>query len=265
MQPHSFRLALCAIAAAAVTSVPAHAKTASASAQIDQFTYELIDLDLADGITPGISFFDNAFQVDSAYRGDGLTEQFIYTAGATSVARSYGATSAMLTTTGVSSTSRLVDPTAPFAVTHLFTSSGYYRSDFVLTAGTGLRVSALGTLSVDTQGPGCMGRASFGVSAQLTGDSAGRDESIYSGHYFNTESGAASHRVSAFVSTDQLARTGSFTFKWRAGRSNVRQLSKSGRRDTCLHAAGLPGNRQRCRARLSVFPHRYLRQRSARA
>lgn len=213
MHFYPIKVALCALAATAVSSAPVQAKTATASAHIDQFTYELIDLDLADGITPGISFFGNdELSVNSRYLGDGENEQRIATTGATQVTRSYGATSAVMTNTGVSSTSRLVDPTAPFAVTHQFNSGGHYISNFLLTPGTGLRISALGSLSVDTQGPGTYGRASFGVGAVLSDYPDRSSESVYSGHYYSTEGGSASHRVSAFVYTDDAARIGSFSF-----------------------------------------------------
>ncbi|MDQ1833881.1 PEP-CTERM sorting domain-containing protein [Massilia scottii] len=79
--PHSIhRLCHVALAASALCAFPAQAQLASASSDITGFSYRLVDLDLAHGITPSITISpadqSNAIRRSSSMYGNGAMHQF---------------------------------------------------------------------------------------------------------------------------------------------------------------------------------------------
>lgn len=207
----SFTTSLCLLASAAVFSAPALAASASASASIDQFTFELIDLDLADNITPAITFGDQTWYSNVRYAGYPYENSEIATAGTTEVLRNFGAGRGATSATSVSASSNLVNPSSSYASEHSFTGQSIYAVDFTLTPGTGLRMTAIGSIAVDRNGLDTLASASLVLDSQLSEWDAPWSEAQNSSQHISTgEPGSGTFNLSAYLFTEDVARSGRF-------------------------------------------------------
>jgi hypothetical protein len=141
----SLRHYAAALCAGAALGGPAHAATSATFAEISQLKYELIDLDLTDGITPAITIAPNFIYAASDEYGAGPDgeRQAIRVEGSTGITRTFGETEAATSAARVTSSARVS------AAEKGFESVAAYNYGFTLTPNTGLIVSALGKLSLD--------------------------------------------------------------------------------------------------------------------
>lgn len=152
---HVCSLALAA-AAAALCALPAHAQSASASAAITSFSYRLVDLDLADGITPSIALtpISGFTRLSHSMYGNSAMNEFqsIGTLGTTASGRAFGSAS---TTSGVDFMQAMAQFSAPAGAGYQsFGGENEYRFNFTLTPSTGLAFSGDVSLAAhDSGGP----------------------------------------------------------------------------------------------------------------
>lgn len=208
---HSFTKSLCLLATAAAFSAPALAASASASASIDQFTFELIDLDLTDNITPAITFGEQTWFSNVRYAGYPYQNEEIASAGTVEVIRSFGAGRAANSATAVSTSSNMVNPSAPYTTEYSFSGQSTYAVDFTLTPGTGLRMAAVGSIAVDKNGWDTLSSASLVLDSRLAQWDAPWSEAQTSTQRVSTgQPGSGTFNLSAYLFTEDVARSGRF-------------------------------------------------------
>ncbi|ATQ73372.1 hypothetical protein CR152_01750 [Massilia violaceinigra] len=144
--PHSIhRLCHVALAASALCAFPAQAQLASASSDITGFSYRLVDLDLADGITPYITITpadqSNVIRRSSSLYGNGAVTHFftIGDIGTTALSEAFGSSS---THTGSDFMQAQAQYTAVTPGYQTFGGQNEYRFKFSLTPSTRLEFSA---------------------------------------------------------------------------------------------------------------------------
>ena len=139
--------------AVAMVGVPAHAQSASANASLTQLNFQLVDLDLNDGITPAMTI--TAMQTKSqSFYGTlyaAIEDNTIYTAGSSSVSRPFGQATASGGADPWTSAASYTDA-APENV--YFKSYKLYQIHFTLTPSTSLLVTADASLGASDAGGG---------------------------------------------------------------------------------------------------------------
>jgi hypothetical protein len=180
----------------------AHAANASASAQISNLTYQLVDLDPNDGILPTITFA-------TSYLGQASTSWYPYASD----------TSGALGSTGVtwSSGSAATSSGATALSAHSSLSSDWYsRYDadasqylpFTLSPHTSLLITAAGALDV-VPGGATRSSASISFTAQLDFLSPG---GVKGGTYYDqsyaSQDGARDYSFSAYLASGATAQNG---------------------------------------------------------
>lgn len=123
------------------------AQVSSVSARIDQFSYELVDLDLTDRITPALSFRE--FTYSESYYDDGggvlVDVQYSDTFGNTAVARGSGAASTSSSRTSLSAEAGWAASSPQFQKIGARNSYGW---EFDITPATGVLFRAVATIDV---------------------------------------------------------------------------------------------------------------------
>lgn len=113
------RLALAVAAMLAATG--AHAAESSATVHVAQWTYQLIDMDLSDGIAPSINFIETIDRSRSSFARPDHTGQYIEeeadaleTQGSTGVSRPFGSASTRIDAASVTASTELTaEPLSP--------------------------------------------------------------------------------------------------------------------------------------------------------
>lgn len=160
--------------ALALTCCTAHANSVDARASITDFHYELVDLDLKDGISPSIIFL-GAEVAQFSLGGQLKDQRDDY--GATSVLQQFGAANSFADATSSFAASRYaVDGSFPLQ----FAAGSRNTLLFRLSANTELRLSASGAVQVDDV-PGDLSSATIWIDAAL-GNLTAADYSTYSQH-----------------------------------------------------------------------------------
>ncbi len=118
------------------------AGVASASASISGFTYQLIDLNPNDGITPSLTFSDGWRGASSS--SNSFTEDRIYGEGGTGVGNVNGSASTAAAAGAVASSAQTI---LPNEYRYGFNSDTSYVRDFTLSAGTLVIFSANASVS----------------------------------------------------------------------------------------------------------------------
>lgn len=215
---HSLTTSLCVLASAALlNAAPASAAPApayaSASASIDKFTFELIDLNLTDSITPAITFTNQSWNSYVVYSGFQFGRSDIAATGTTELIRDFGTGRGATSAAAVSSSSNLVRPTAPFTQENKFSGESTYAVDFTLTSGTGLRMSAVASVDVDVDK---IAWNSYSAAlAKLEGsfvqwDSTWSSRQTFTDRVLTNQIGSATFDLSGYLFTQDTARSGTF-------------------------------------------------------
>ena len=134
---------LFALAALAAVFAPAHAATSKASASIDNLRFELVDLNLADGITPSLTFnhrsFTNAIYDDVKYQQSSLSPSM-------GSGNAFGSAQGILTGTSITSSVSVNHVPTLDNVEHVFRSRLDQWNSFTLSPHTQLIVTAVGSI-----------------------------------------------------------------------------------------------------------------------
>lgn len=199
------QLSLCALAALATVCSSAQAATSNARASIEQFHFELVDLDLSDGVTPSITFIGQSWGVESSGGG---RQQVYQTQGTTSIATRFGATGGTASDTTIASSASVNHPVAKDGVYHEYHTNSYRISDFILSPHTQMIFTALGTVSENRQGVFDSSVARIGMRGKLLDESGDWVDSFSKS--YQTTAGSATLAMYASMSSDEFARTGSF-------------------------------------------------------
>lgn len=198
----STRSLLAAAAVLAMLAPGAHAATASASAEIHDLKYQLIDLNPNDGILPTITFdYSSANQESKSWSpwashvgGADSSTQVVHASGSASTASS---------ATGLAAAVAL--------------SSDYYRSyeasarnyyDFILSPYTAVLITAVGSLDVDAGGS-TASAATIEFDASLDHLDAGgvRGGTYYSQRY-DSRDGAGDYSFAAYFASGATSEDG---------------------------------------------------------
>lgn len=188
-----------------MAGTPAQAASSQASAELAQFTYELIDLDLNDGIMPSIQILGEDFhtlvtgydpyQSDST-DGPGQSHIAGHTGSATSVTGPSGVRSSVNVTAGT-----------PDAQWYWADSWRYTR--FILSPWTGLRLTAVGTIDAGA-GEGSYAEAYVSLWNAFVDDD---DMTVAENGTFHTyaNSGNGTYDLTAYLATQGQAQAGRFS------------------------------------------------------
>ena len=199
------RAAVLALGLAAVMSNAA-AQIASSSANISNFTYQLFDLDLTDGITPSLSFVESLESRSSYITGPGAG---LYDSrmdhGATSAAGAYGNASTLTSVAGQQASVAAEKPASGYISSR---ASNLSLLEFTLSPSTGVRFT-LSAQAASTHSPGdfALARVTFiGTLDHPRADSSYRYTRFVDELYADDNSLAA--RLFGYLETDTAARTG---------------------------------------------------------
>ncbi|CUI04953.1 PEP-CTERM sorting domain-containing protein [Massilia antarctica] len=215
MYAHFNTLSFCALTALAAVCSSAQAAPSTATASIEQFRFELVDLDLSDGVTPSISFTQQYWEVDSSGGGQHQTYK---TPATTSITTRFGAAGGSASDTGISSSAKVYHPVASDGVYHKYSTNSYRITDFILSPNTQMIFTALGTVSDLRQGKFDSSVARISMQGKLLDESGGWMDSFSKS--YETSAGSATLRMYGSLSTDGLARSGRFdltTYAFLAG------------------------------------------------
>ncbi|WP_187362972.1 FxDxF family PEP-CTERM protein [Massilia aquatica] len=217
MSNTSSRLAYCALAAAAIATGSAHAQSISTSASISQFSYQLVDLDLSDNISPSIFFTehsDSSFSYFTDAQTGKVTSQSIGTLGSTSASHAGGTASTSTDAANWGSTT-FANATAPTRGT--MQAGTFHLDRFKLSPNTGMIISALGTVSNDVSNPAIDSRgwAYFSLKGRLgdqEGQTPGEEMTFYQSYYARL-SGTKTYTVSAYLESGSTGGYGHLEFE----------------------------------------------------
>ena len=170
MYAHFNTLSFCTLTALAAVCSPAQAAPSKATASIEQFRFELVDLDLSDGVTPSISFTQQYWEVDSSGGGQRQTYK---TPATTSITTRFGAAGGSASDTGISSSAKVNHPVARDGVYHKYSTNSYRITDFILSPNTQMIFTALGTVSDLRQGKFDSSVARISMQGKLLDESGG--------------------------------------------------------------------------------------------
>lgn len=183
---------------------PAHAASNATSGSVTQLSYQLIDLDLNDGITPSLTFTSTVNrQLASIGYSDQRETLQSEAFGELTIANAYGNVRSGVTSTSASASGALA-PSVPDG-TGLYVTAHRLQS-FTLSANTGVTWSALGSLSADHTASGG-GSASVYFGGSL--DDAVDDVSEY-GHFGDsarTTLGSGVYQLGGYLAS-RVAATG---------------------------------------------------------
>lgn len=167
MHPHLNKLSFFALAALAAVVAPAHAATSKATASIDNLLFELVDLDLADGITPSITFntqsFINEVDADGKYESSSLSPSMWS-------GNAFGSAQGTLTGTSLTSSVSVHHLPTQDNVEHMFTNVFNQWSSFTLSPHTQLIVTAVGSIAQEHVGPLSYAKSSITMRASVSDD-----------------------------------------------------------------------------------------------
>lgn len=156
-----------AACAALLASSPVLAQSSSASVEIAGFSYQLIDLDLTDSITPALSFTEQLLSSSFYADGSGMFDfDEIDQHGATTMTRPSGAASTS-THAGGSSAEASYASSAPFDFQQFFART-FQSWEFTLTPATGVLFRSTATLNASHEGDGARSSASAHMAGYLS-------------------------------------------------------------------------------------------------
>jgi hypothetical protein len=145
------------LAVVAAGFAPAAYAQSTASTSLTGFSYQLIDLDLNDGIAASLTMSPSSIWVAAAgyapSSGTPVIVDILDQAGTANASASFGRASATSDTTGVYSSATSTN------MTHSLSGDAIVSWNFVLSANTSVVFTAIG--SVDARGPGAHGWASI--------------------------------------------------------------------------------------------------------
>lgn len=158
---------IAAACAALLASTPVLAQSSSASVEIAGFSYELIDLDLTDSITPALSFTEQLLSSSFYADGSGVFDfDEIDSHGATAMTRPSGAASTS-THAGGSSAEASYASSAPFDFQQFFAQT-FQGWEFTLTPATGVLFRSTASLDASHEGDGAYSAASARMAGYLS-------------------------------------------------------------------------------------------------
>lgn len=195
-----------ALASLTLATLPAHAASGSASASITNFSYQLIDLDLTDNITPSItwSYYPSWIFVTAEpnyqHRESGEL-------GTLELVNAVGGVNGTTAQDGVS--------TRAYFTSTLDSSSLYFDGwvshgkDFTLSPSTGLLISATASLSLAREADN-HGHASVWMAGgfDTIGTTQDFDAQAFQQRYITYQSGERDYLLSAYLRTGKEARDG---------------------------------------------------------
>lgn len=199
-------LALAFAVAGATLGAPAAAQDATASASLSGFTYQLIDLDAADGVTPEVSFFNQIFHAEADHSSRPGYRQTISQAGSVAIDSGSGQAGAIVSADAASVQLRY--SSAPGIGT--VSAASEREISFTLSPNTGILFSALANVDIARDAPitGWSGASIYGWVDQ--GNNL--DSTIYFSDLFAPKSGPLAYHLSAFGYAGQYGGTGRVEF-----------------------------------------------------
>lgn len=204
-----FRVSLAAAACAGLfASAPVLAQSASASVDTSGFSYQLIDLDLNDQITPAISFTERIASTSHYDNGSGVVDvDAIETFGTTSITRAFGSAATRSTATS-SSVQAGFELASPYF--QLFSGQHFYGWDFEITPSTGILFRTTATLNAAHAGDGTRSLAKASMVGYLYhyGDES-QEQSDFT-DLVAIENGARSYTLSGYLHSGQESLRGAF-------------------------------------------------------
>ncbi|MCE3607950.1 PEP-CTERM sorting domain-containing protein [Massilia sp. P8910] len=209
MSAHLNKLSLCALAALVAAWGPAQAATNTAAAAIDHFKYELVDLDLNDGITPSIVFTQQTWSMETRAAGQNQT---LTEAGTSSLASASGWARGTLSGTTLSSAVSYTAPVPMDGIFHAYTNESYRSASFTLSPHTQLILTGVGTLSQNRWENFRSQNSMLVMSGYLYSDSDDSDQHFQK-KYATAGAPATSLNLYGSLSTDDKAGQGSFYLK----------------------------------------------------
>ncbi|HEX8613948.1 MAG TPA: PEP-CTERM sorting domain-containing protein [Telluria sp.] len=203
MHPYFNKLSFIALAALAAVLAPAHAATSKATASIDNFRYELVDLNLADGITPSITFTShmmiNAIYADGTQQSSGLGSPMW-------IGNAFGSAEGTRTDTSLRSTAKINHLPTPDNANHAFTNEFSHWASFTLSPNTQLIFTGVGTIAQELAGPVSYSKSYIRMHAYL---SDGYTYDRFTKEY-ESNTGSFSMNLYGSVSSNEQAIDGGF-------------------------------------------------------
>lgn len=200
MSPRPSLLAACCAGLFALP--PAMAESASASASITGLSYQLIDLDLNDGIAPAISFVEYLDSTSFVVEGtNGGEQDVIDVYGSTSIVRPWGGAASTSSASGSSAEASLSDPVPDYHQSGAFIN---YRMLFTMTPFTRIEFSADATVGALRAGENVDGYGFARMDADLD-DPRGRQTYV---EYVSTIEGPRSRSMWGYLESGEYATAG---------------------------------------------------------
>ncbi|MDM5181524.1 PEP-CTERM sorting domain-containing protein [Massilia sp. DJPM01] len=206
MYAHLNKFSLCALALAAAWA-PAQAASSTVAASIDHFQYQLVDLDLADGISPSIIFGDERWSSETYGAGQ---HQSLAAPGTTSIVTAFGTSGTTLSRGTMSSTASLNFPVPADGVKHRYGNRNSYAASFTLSPNTQLIFTGVARLSeqlaqnFDYSGSRIAMQGTLGDEADWT--------STFKKSY-DANNGSATVNLYGILMSDAQARQGQFSLE----------------------------------------------------
>lgn len=190
---HVTPLALACAFAGATLAAPALAQSASASASLSGFTYQLIDLDAADGIAPQVSFFDEKYATRA--------EHSFYQPGHVQSGKQPGS---VAIDSGYAQASATIAAASSSVTAQYSSALGYNQVwaqanrevRFTLSPNTGIMFSALANAAIEADTP-ITGWASARISGWVE-QAIGLNSGIYFSDLLTRREGELDYNLSAF-------------------------------------------------------------------
>lgn len=164
MHPHRNKLSFFALAALAAVFTPAHAATSKTTASIDNIRFELIDLNLADGITPSLTFKDQMF-TNVIY--DGVEYQESKVNPSMRSENAFGSVQGIVTSTSITSSVSVNHVPTHDNVEHVFTNTVAQWTSFTLSPHTQLIVTGVGSIAQERGAPLSYAKSSIRMQAYV--------------------------------------------------------------------------------------------------
>ncbi|MDQ1924163.1 PEP-CTERM sorting domain-containing protein [Massilia pseudoviolaceinigra] len=213
MYAHLNKFSLCALAALAAAWAPAQAASSTVAASIDHFQYQLVDLDLADGISPSIIFANERWSSETYGAGQ---QQSLAAPGTTSIVTEFGTSGTTLSHSTLSSTASVNFPVPADGVKHLYWNRNSHSASFTLSPNTQLIFTGVARLSeqlvqkFDYSAGRIKMQGTLGDEADLM--------STFEKSYL-TNDGAATINLYGMLISDAQARQGQFSLETAASLS----------------------------------------------
>lgn len=208
MHSHLYKLSLCALTALAAAWAPVHAATSTATASIEQFRYELVDLDLSDGVTPSITFTQEYWKVDTFGAGQ---RQSSAAPATNAIVSEFGSAGGTASDTVVSSTASVNHPLPLDGVYHAYRNDSYHVVEFTLSPNTQMIFTGLGTVLHDRQGYFDSSSSHIGMEGSLWGGAGGLIDEFRK--TYGTGNGSATINLYATLMTGAHAGEGRFALQ----------------------------------------------------